>query len=146
MNHNSSFNLSGREIHNSSEAGYIALISSIIIAGVLMAVVFTLSFKSFMTRFNILDTEYKKRSFSYAEACADVAILRVIENSSYTGETIPFGSEECIIAVTGGPTGPFTIRAESSVPKAGSRKAVSNIEVTLDSSFSVTDWKEVSNF
>ena len=111
-----------------------------------MAVVFTLSFKSFMTRFNILDTEYKKRSLSYAEACADTAMLRVIENSSYSGETISFGSEECIITVTGGPTGPFTIHAKSSVPNTGLHKAVSNIELILSPSFSVTDRKEVSNF
>lgn len=136
MNKAANYNLQA-----TSESGYIALISSIIIAGVLMAVVFTLSFKSFMTRFNILDAEYKKRSFNYAEACVDTAILKVIENNSYAGETIAFGSEECIV------THPslYIIKAKSSVPKSGSNQAVSNIHVMLNSDFSVANHKEVPN-
>ncbi len=133
---------------NTNQDGYIALISSIIIAGVLMAVVFSLSFKSFMTRFNILDTEYKKRSFSYAEACADMAILKVIENSSYASGSVAFGTEGCVVTVTGGPVGPFVIQAKSSVPGSGinPRKAVTNILVNLNPNFSVAGRKEVPNF
>lgn len=127
---------------HTGQEGYLALMSSIIIAGVLMAAVFSLSFKSFMTRFNILDAEYKKRSFSYAEACADTAVLKVIENNSYAGETILFGSEECVI------THPslYVIQAKSSVPKSSSHKAVSNIEIRLNTDFSVASQKELSNF
>jgi hypothetical protein len=73
-------------------------------------------------------------------------MLKVIENSSYIGETITIGSEECIITATGGPAGPYTINAKSSVPKARTNKAVSNIRVVLNPDFSVSSWKEVSNF
>jgi hypothetical protein len=127
---------------HSGQEGYIALMSSIIIAGVLMAVVFTMSFKSFMTRFNILDMEYKSRSLNYAETCANTAILKVIENNAYTGETISFGTESCTVTVTG----TYVINAKSSVPQANANKAVSNIQITLDSAFSVTNRKEVANF
>ena len=134
-------------IHNTNkESGYLALMSAIIIAGVLMAVVFTLSFKGFMTRFNLLDNEYKKRSFNYAQACADTAILKVIENNSYAGETIPFGTEECIVTVTH--SGTYIIQAKSLVPKSVTiaNKATSNIKVILNADFSVASRKECRVF
>lgn len=132
-------------IQNSSEKGYIAIISSIIISGVLMTVVFTLSFKGFNTRFNFLDAEHKKQSLNFAEACVNTAVLKIIEfGVSYIGETITFGDEECAVTVTG--VGPFIIQAKSSVPKGGARKAVSNVKVTLNSDFSITEWIEVPVF
>ena len=131
-------------IHDSSEGGYIALMSAIIVASVLTIAVFSMSYKSFTTRFNLLVVEYKKRSLNLAEACIHIAILKIIEDNSYAGsETIVFGDDECrIINITG----TYTIHAQAYAPKIGFRRAVSNIEVVLNPDLSTADWKEVPNF
>lgn len=125
-----------------TQGGYIALMSAIIIAGVLMVVVFSMSFKGFMTRFNLLDSEYKKRSLNLAEACANTAVLKVIENSSYTGgEAITVNGENCSIVSVVVSGSQYIIRSSAVV-----QEAVSNVEITLNSDFSLARWEEVPNF
>ncbi len=83
---------------NKYEDGYVALISAIIIAGVLMAFVFSISRASFLARFNLLDKNAKENSLQLAEGCANIAVLRLIEDESYAGnETIFIGSENCSV-------------------------------------------------
>src|SRR3989344_2597258 len=78
--------------------GYIALIAALIISGVIVMIVATLSQTSFIGRANIAGSHYKERSRSLAQACANVALLRLASSSSYTGnESLGVASETCQI-------------------------------------------------
>ena len=126
------------------QKGYIALISSIIIAAILMTVVFSLGYTSFTARFNILDSEYKERSYDLAKACMDIALLKLInEPSSYTGnESIIFNGEACSILDITSSGGQYTLKSKASVSKA-----FTSLKMTISSgTFSVISLEEVTNF
>ncbi|MES2087828.1 MAG: hypothetical protein V4467_02435 [Patescibacteria group bacterium] len=88
--------------------GFIALMSTIIISTILMAIVFTTNMSSFYARFDALDGEFKRKAFALAESCANETLLRLAKNYSYdpttdpdfvTGKGLPISIEdgECLI-------------------------------------------------
>lgn len=81
--------------------GYIALISTLVIALLLVAITFSLSFSAFSARFNILDSEKKGVSNSLAESCVNAAMVKLAANATYTpppgGETLSVGNDTCTI-------------------------------------------------
>ena len=128
--------------------GFVALMSAIIISILLLAVTFTLSFSGFFSRFNVLDTEFKKRSAAIAEACADTALLQLAQSAT---TTLPF---DCSM---GGGTGSI-VSVSSSVPAAGQttiktkgemkinsvQKVVTNLSIVASTtSASVISWEEI---
>lgn len=68
-----------------NNSGFLALMSSIIISAILLFITINTSFNGFYTRFNILDTEIKERSFALADSCLDIALLKFIQDSSFSG-------------------------------------------------------------
>ena len=95
--------------------GFIALISAVIISAVLLAVTLSLNMGSFFTRFNILDSQFKKESKILAQSCLDIAILKQKQNSSYAGgETMKQSIGSCAICpiVKSGGTLLFVARAK----------------------------------
>lgn len=63
--------------------GYIALISAIIIASILLGLSFEVSTAGFFSRFNVLNSEFKRVSLALAEACANTAFLKLAQNYNY---------------------------------------------------------------
>lgn len=132
------------------QSGFIALISAIIISVVLLAIAATLSLSGFYTRFNILDSEYKKRSLGLAEACAETALLDLANNINYTLQasdgSVPVGTDTCaIVSISPGPprSGPVTIVTKGIFPSTGPEQAHSNIKVIIDSTtLNINSWVE----
>lgn len=62
------------------ERGFIALISVVIISFVLLLVATSLTFTGFFTRFDLLDSEFKKRGEAIADACIESARLVLVQN------------------------------------------------------------------
>lgn len=122
--------------------GFIALMSVIIISAVLLLVVTTLSFTGFYSRFNMLDAELKARSAAAADACADTAILKLAQNLDPGDLVLSLNSlDQCRVgSVSGATQKTFRIQATSS------ESAVTNLEVTLNTDFSVASWQEISTF
>src|SRR3989344_619469 len=86
------------------DSGFVALITAIILSVILLVVTITLSQTSFLTRSILLDSEFKERSTALAEACVDVAILRISMTPGYsaTNEDVSIGTETCtIVSVSG---------------------------------------------
>lgn len=92
----------------SKQKGFIALMSAIIISAVLLMLLFSVNTASFYARFDALDGEFKKIAESSAEACGNVALVRLAENYSYDpiidpvyilGEGVPIevGNSNCFI-------------------------------------------------
>lgn len=129
-------------LHNTnSQSGFILLMTSIVISAILVAVVFSLSFSGFFTRFNLLDSYNKEASLNLANACGEIAILKFIQDNNYSGnETLSVGSESCVILLIS--SGSFEIK--TTAVKYG---AVSNIVINLDpTTLAVTRWREVGGF
>ena len=86
---------------NTKNQGYIALISTIVISLILLALTANMSTAGFYVRFNSLDSEYKRISLGLAESCVHAALLKLAKNNTYAppagGEIVSVGSEACTI-------------------------------------------------
>lgn len=129
-------------------SGYIALMSTIVISVLLLAMAVSLGFAGFFGRFNVLDSESKERSLGLAEACADIAILNFAENISYGGnETIYLDPdnplEKCtIFSLEDHPTENWKIIKT----QASFNNSFTNIKVTVDkNSVDIISWEELTN-
>ena len=106
----------------SNQKGYIALVSSFILSGIIVTLTFILAGSSLLGRYNTLIANDKKASRFLAESCLEVARLRLVQNSSYAGnETITIGSGTCTIQPIQSATGQKIITAISS---AGQSKTI----------------------
>ncbi|MDO8516141.1 MAG: hypothetical protein Q7S28_02745, partial [bacterium] len=129
-----------------SRRGFIALMSAIIISVVLLLIITTTGLTGFFGRFNILDSEYKERSSALADACVDKMILKLADDSSYSGEASPIsvGSEpsdvcSVLTGATGDPIRTFKIQASY-------QNAYTNLQVAVNiDTFEITSWEEWPN-
>ncbi len=126
-----------------TSGGYIALISTIIISVLMMGVVFATSHAGFIGRFNILNTEFKELSSGLAEACVDMALLKLAQSKSYAGnESISVGNSQCLILPIETSPGQKTIKT-----KATFQNSVTNLKIVAkDTDLSVISWEEVAKF
>ncbi len=124
-------------LNKKSNNGFVALMSAIIISVVLLLLATSLSLTGFYDRSNILDRELKEKSSALAEACVDTAILKLANDPTYSGNEI--------ITVSGGETCRIeSISGGTIISKANYNNTYfTNLEVDVDSNFSVTRWEEV---
>ena len=84
-----------------SGAGFVALMSSIIISVMLMMMVFSVSTSSFYARLDAMGKEHKRESLELAESCMNIAFLRLGEDDSWkpavTGDSVTLGNNTCVI-------------------------------------------------
>ena len=123
-------------------SGFIALISVILLSVILLLVVTSTSLDGFYSRFNIFDYESKERSNALAEACADTVLLKLINDSSYTGGGSPVvvsGSDTCTIDSTS-----VTIPDRTFVLHAIFNNSYTNLQIIVNvASASVVQWEEI---
>jgi len=120
------------------ESGFIAIISVVIIAALLMAISFTLSSNGFFARANVTDTESKEHSVALAEACVENARIKIAADPAYAGnETLTIGTDQCTItSVTG--SSPKVIIATATF-----QSAVTNLQVKIDPvTLQIISWEE----
>lgn len=123
------------------DSGYIALTSVIIISLLLITVSAALSSANYFSRFNILENEYKSKSYGLAESCVDFAVSRVIADSGYAGgnEQINVGSDNCtVVSVSAG-------YPKNIVTQAVYQKSYTNVCAQISSGKSIIGWKELKN-
>lgn len=129
------------------QGGYIALMSAIIISALLIVISVTLSFTGFFARFNILDAEFKNRSLGLAEACANAALLKLAEDSSFSGnQTVAVGTDSCMIFGVATSAGKFVFKTQGIYPATGAKRAYSNIALQASAAdLSIVSWEETPN-
>lgn len=132
---------------NKSDKGFIALISVILISFMLFAITYAVGMTSFLSRFNILDSESKKRSGALAEACLDQAILKITSEEYLQNQEILVGpkpEDKCVIISTtqNVPTAGKTIIKTQSVIN----KSYTNLFIIIDDDFNIIRWQECPNF
>ncbi|MFZ2621123.1 MAG: hypothetical protein WAX85_01335 [Minisyncoccia bacterium] len=121
--------------------GFIALISVVFISTILLLVAVTLSLSGFYGRYNILDSELKDRSFALAEACADTALLKLANDSSYNpiDEIININIDSCLIKSVA-----VSDSNKIILIKENYKNYYTNLRITVDSiTLSVISWEEV---
>jgi hypothetical protein len=121
-----------------TESGFIALMSVIIISALMMAVSFALSMSGFLARANVTDSEYKERSMALADGCADDALVKLAANSAYAGNETPVDIACTILPIT-------TVGSQRIIKTTASvQGATTNIQVTatLDP-LTVISWQEL---
>ena len=124
-----------------NQEGFFALMSVIIMSAVLLLMVVTAAALSFRGRFNMLDYENKKISVGLAEACVQVALAKLAENTAFTAlnvEVVLETGKVCrICSITGGPNYVIKTRAAGRGNFAD-KTAFTN--VTADVTFNGTDF------
>src|SRR3989344_124199 len=141
----------GAERKSANSKGFIALITSIILSVILLTVALAFNQTGFLTRSEVLDSEYKERSLALAEGCADTAILNLAVDPSYTviaPTTVTVGSDGCTIeSVSTAGTPPQTTIQTSAVfpaPSVTSQGAHTNLRVVVNTDdITVVSWDEV---
>lgn len=127
-----------------NQSGFIALISVIIISALLLTIVVALNLTGFLGRYNILDSEFKQRSVSLAEACVDTELLNLAYGTTIIlPSTVPIASpnpDSCVILSVVG-SGPTTIITQASFPSAAPH-TITNIKAVVDANGSITSWQE----
>lgn len=126
-----------------SNRGFIALMSVIIIAAILLTVVTTVSFSGYRSRFNIYSSELKNISASIAEACVNTAVLKLSEDWNYEGnETLSVNGTDCAV---------FPVALIGQVPQVLKVQTVyqnsyTNLKIIVgDSPFGIISWQEISS-
>ncbi|HVV39082.1 MAG TPA: hypothetical protein VHD31_02030 [Candidatus Paceibacterota bacterium] len=90
------------------QKGFIALTSAVIISAVLLTLATTVSATSFFSRFNALNSEYKRTSLGLAESCVNATLLKIAQGYGYTltadpayqagiGVPVKVGSNTCTV-------------------------------------------------
>ena len=129
------------------QKGFIALISTIIISFVLIAVTFTANLAGFFSRFNMLDAESKEQSSQLAQACIQAALLEANQGMYSQQENVfvgPDTHDTCTIVwiKKDWPTeGQTSMKTQSVISHA-----YTNLMATTDENFIITSWTECPNF
>ncbi len=84
--------------YKSKKNGYIALTSIIILSLILESIVLNSSLSGYFVQRNVLQTEYKEKSFYQAQSCVAEAILKLVQNNFYRDPiSINFSNYSCSI-------------------------------------------------
>jgi hypothetical protein len=79
-----------------NKEGYIAIVTSVIVTGLVLGIVLLTGHGSFLGAFDSHQGRSYDEARFLAEGCLEYVRLQIAENSSYTGEeTILIGSSEC---------------------------------------------------
>lgn len=126
--------------------GFAALITAIILSSVLIMATVTLSRSGFFVRSAILESEYKEASSALAEACADIAMLKLVADFLYAGdETMNIKGGSCVIKPV-----------QKNMPSFGQHTlettatfhdSITNMKIVVSGTdFSVISWIEILSF
>jgi len=132
------------QLYKNKSAGYVALISILLIAFVLLTISVTVGVSGFWGRFSQLDYENKRISASLAEACVEVAVLDLASGTPTFPKTVPIGTLSCEICKIENPAGDPTI-----LVRAVHRNSYTNLDVDfakVGSKLVTTGWDEIVNY
>ena len=134
-----------------SNGGFVALITAIILSIILITVTVALNRIGFLTRSEISDAEYKNRSSALAEACVDTALLNLALDPTYqvtSPQQVSVGVDSCWIrSVTTAGT-QNTIETRAVFPDTAiNQGATTNLRIIVNTSdLSIVSWDEIPSF
>ncbi len=113
--------------------GYIAIVSALILTALIITIVASISLSVFVGRSNILNSSFKEMSRSLANACMNVALLKLVLDPNYAGgETVTVSSDCDIISVTvNGNQKTITVQAVSDGAATNIRRVINMSDFTI---------------
>jgi len=129
-----------------SQAGYIALITAIIVGAVVLIMAIATTLVGIGQSRNGFLSQNFAEARSLAAACAEKALIDLKDNHNYTGnETINLGNGQCQIAAIEDLGGEARIIKLTGVVNNVTRKT--KIEISqIDPSMTLVSWQEVADF
>lgn len=129
--------------YNNPQAGYVALITVLIVGAAATAIATTLLVTGTDSSREVLAVQQSVQARSVTNACADEALLVMHDNTAYTGtSSFTVGSYSCSYTVTSTGSTTRTIDTTATINNV-TRKT--KIYVTIAAtSLSITSWQEVS--
>ncbi|MBI5220621.1 MAG: hypothetical protein HY978_02150 [Candidatus Liptonbacteria bacterium] len=135
--------LTSRSSLFASRSGYVALVTTLIVIVVMLAMVFTISLTSYMGRVDVSLSSYQEQSRGLAQACLETARYRLVQNPAYAGnETVTVASSTCrIVSVTASSSQKIVLT------QGQFQQSYSNLRTTLNSGdLSLVGTEELKNF
>lgn len=84
------------------QKGSVALISILIISAILIIMVIGISEASISTSYEFLNSESNQMSYQTGEACLEETLIRLEDDTSFSGATISIGDATCTSTVPSG--------------------------------------------
>lgn len=109
-------------------AGYLAIISSVIVTAIVMTIALVFSSSNFFGRFDTQNIEFKSLSRAAAEACLEYAKLKLAEGAYGGNETVAVGNYTCQILAIETNGSQKIIKTKSEIQKGNT-----NLKLTVDS-------------
>lgn len=127
------------------EAGYIALISMLIIGALVLVISVGVSLRSLGEADMSSGKEKAHRALALADLCAEVGLMKIVSVLNYAGsESIIVDGKSCDILPVEGSGNSKTLKTKSAV-SGYTRKlkvSISQISPTV----TISDWEEVADF
>jgi hypothetical protein len=125
-----------------SRSGYVAIISALIISGLVVVIALSLGLGAQMAQTALTRSYYKEVSRALAEGCLDEALLQFAQDPAYAGNaTLAIGADTCsIVSVeAAGDNHLFRTRAVF-------LSAATNLEATVANNLAILGWEEPVEF
>ncbi len=128
------------------KSGYIALTTVLILTAVMLIIVLSLNLNAISESKIAISEEATHKAFFLATACAEDALRKLKDNTSYGGnETIAIGSESCFIETVEGSGNANRIVKTRSTVGEHTRKV--RVEIaTVNPDTAITSWQEVADY
>ena len=126
-----------------NQSGFIAFISLIIISAVALAIAASISLLGIDEAKSSLSFKKGQEALKLAEGCLEESLLRLRDNSAYTGGSLNLGDGSCTISVSGsGSDRTINIQSTISDPPDYVKNLTATIKLTGNSIRLVT-WQEI---
>ena len=127
----------------STQKGFVALISIIVISTVALGIAMSISLLGVGEARSALDFKRGNETLKIAEGCIEEALLRLRDNAGYTGDPLDVGDGSCTITISGtGADRTIDVEATITTPV----DYIRNIRVTVKrtgNSINVVSWQEM---
>lgn len=126
--------------------GFIALTSILIIGAMVLVISIGVALRSVDEAYMSLGEQEAGRAIALANLCAEQALMKLKNDSNYSGnESIIVEGESCdILAVDGTGNSNRTVRSKSTV--SGFTKKVKVEVLQINPEMQINSWEEVSDF
>ena len=122
-----------------SNQGFIALSMILIITAVVMSIATTVTFLAIGEAQSALTQQKGEDAWTFVEGCAEDALQKIHDSSTYAGGTITRPEGTCSVTVTtGNPNWDITVTTTATTYKRSVQ-----IKATRGSTITITSWEEI---
>lgn len=124
--------------------GFIAFTSLLIISAIALAVSISIATLGVSSARSSLDYKKGKETYAIAKSCSEIALLKLRDNATYSGEGLNVGNGSCVITVSGSGTDrTIDITATITNPPPSFTKSLRLTAKRVGNSINITTFSEI---